>query len=210
MVKSFRRYLARIFLPYIGFVMIYVLYFLNKKEFIYDEIPADQPIIVAFWHEHLLMILFLWKVLRAQKSGAKVHAMISDHRDGEYIARTVKLLGIDSVRGSSSKGGAKALLNAIKILRADQDIAFTPDGPRGPRHSIADGIVVAAQKSGAKIVALSYTATKFRRLKSWDKFLIPLPFGKIVFTASKPFDISDMELEVAKKLIKEKLGTPEA
>lgn len=205
MVKSFRRWLAKIFLPYIGFVVIYFLYFTNKKSFDFPRVDPDKPIIVAFWHEHLLMILFLWKMIRENKSGATVHAMISDHRDGEYIAKTVKLLGIDSVRGSSSKGGVKALLNAIKILRENQDIAFTPDGPRGPRHSVADGIVLAAQKSGAMIVAMNYTATRSIRLNSWDKFLVPKPFGKLEFKASEPFDISGLELEDAKKLIYEKL-----
>lgn len=205
MVKSFRRWLAKIFLPYIGAFFIYLIYFTSKKEFVYPAIDPKKPIIVAFWHEHLLMILFLWKMIRKNKPNAIVHAVISDHRDGEYIAKTVKLLGIDSVRGSSSKGGARALFNVIKMLRSNQDIAFTPDGPRGPRHSVADGIVFAAQKSGAKIVALSYRATRSRRLSSWDRFLIPLPFGRLEFVASEPFGVENLELEDAKKLIYDKL-----
>ncbi len=89
---------------------------------------------------------------RKLKLNGKVSALISQHKDGEAITRTVEYLGIHSIRGSSSKGGAKALISAIKEIKAKNDVAITPDGPRGPRHSVADGIVAISKKTNARIL----------------------------------------------------------
>lgn len=128
--------------------------------------------------------------------------MISEHFDGEIIARIISFFGFSTVRGSSSKGGARVLIEAIKTLKDGEDIAITPDGPRGPRHSVADGIVALAQKTNSKIVLFNYQATDFWQLKSWDKFVVPKPFSKITFFADKVLDISQMNSEEAKEFIK--------
>ncbi len=144
---------------------------------------------------------YLFKKFKPQD---KFKAMISHHSDGEGIARMVNHLGVESIRGSSSKGGVKALIGAIKELR-ENNVAITPDGPRGPIYSVADGIIALGQKTNSEIYYFSYTATKYWQLKSWDKFIIPKPFGTIEFYVSEPFNINGLEKESARNLIKKKM-----
>jgi hypothetical protein len=189
-------------MPFIMQLLIRFIYLTNKKVFHVGKSLSNEPILVAFWHGDLIMQPFTYKHIRP--SGT-IRTLISDHRDGETITKTVEFLGIGSIRGSSSKGGVKALLNAIKEIKNGVDIAITPDGPRGPRYSVADGIVAIAQKSGAKIVIFNSQPSKYWQFNSWDKFVIPKPFGKIDFFISEPLDIGGLEMEEAKKLIKEKM-----
>ena len=131
--------------------------------------------------------------------------MISDHKDGEIIARVILFFGIGAIRGSSSKGAVKALAQSFRELKSGIDVIITPDGPRGPYHSVADGAVVIAQKQNAPIQILNYEASKFWQLKSWDKMIIPKPFSKISYTLSPPFSVTDMALEAARGLIKKEM-----
>ena len=144
---------------------------------------------------------FLYKKLRDKK----IYAMISVHSDGEAISKLIKFFKLNSIRGSSRKGGAKVLLLAIKKLREGFDIALTPDGPKGPRHSVADGIVAMAKKSNVKIVTFNYRADRYWQLGSWDRFIIPKPFSTIEFFASEPFSINHLSDEEAKIYIRERL-----
>jgi lysophospholipid acyltransferase (LPLAT)-like uncharacterized protein len=190
-------------LPFFGYLLTCLIYFTSRKRFVgLDTIDPDEPVIVAFWHEHILMSPFHWKKLRRAKQNPRVFAMVSDHRDGEYIARIVNFLGIGTVRGSSSKGGVKALIAALRELKNGADVAFTPDGPQGPRHSVADGIIAAAQKSGAKILPMRYEASALWRLTSWDRFIIPKPFGTIAFIAHELIDVKGVSADVARERIK--------
>ena len=189
-------------LPFILQILVRMIYITNKKVFHHPNVLSDKVYIVTFWHGELLMQPFNYQKLKPQ---GKVSAMISEHKDGEAITKTVEYLGIYSIRGSSTRGGTKALINAIKELKAGDDIAITPDGPRGPRHTIANGIVAISQKTNAKILAFNCKPTKYWQFNSWDKFIVPKPFGTIHFYVSEPFDIANLELEEAKSLIKAKL-----
>jgi lysophospholipid acyltransferase (LPLAT)-like uncharacterized protein len=190
-------------LPFFGYLFTKLIYLTNRKRFIgLEAIDADKPVIVAFWHEHILMAPFHWRKLRKSKKNPNVFAMVSDHRDGEYIARIVNFLGIGTVRGSSGKGGVKALIAALKELRNGNDVAFTPDGPQGPRHSVADGIILAAQRSGASILPMRYEASRSWRLTSWDRFVIPKPFGTITFIARELISVKGESADVARKQIR--------
>ncbi|PKN14625.1 MAG: hypothetical protein CVU67_04685 [Deltaproteobacteria bacterium HGW-Deltaproteobacteria-24] len=189
-------------LPFVAQILVRIIYFTNKKVFHHPKELKDKAYIVAFWHGELLMQPFNYQKLKPK---GKVSAMISEHKDGEAITKTVEYLGIHSIRGSSTRGGTKALIGAIKELKAGDDIAITPDGPRGPRHSVASGIVAISQKTNAKILAFNCKPTKYWQFNSWDKFIVPKPFGTIHFYVSDPFGIEDLEQEDAKNLIKEKL-----
>lgn len=191
-----------IVLPFILQILVRIIYVTNKKVFHHPKVLNDKVYIVTFWHGELLMQPFNYQKLKPQ---GKVSAMISEHKDGEAITKTVEYLGIYSIRGSSTRGGTKALINAIKELKAGDDIAITPDGPRGPRHSIANGIVAISQKTNAKILAFNCKPTKYWQFNSWDKFIVPKPFGTIHFYVSDPFCVDSLELEDAKNLIKAKL-----
>ncbi|WP_321312565.1 lysophospholipid acyltransferase family protein [Halarcobacter sp.] len=188
--------------PFVLQLFVRFIYLTSKKVFHHPEIDLNEPFIVTFWHGELLMQPFNYKKIKPK---GKVSAMISEHKDGEAITRTVEYLGIDSIRGSSTRGGAKALIGAIKELKAGDDIAITPDGPRGPRHSVADGIVAISQKTNARILIFNCKPTKYWQFNSWDKFIVPKPFGKLEFFIQEPFDLNSLEIDEAKELIKKKL-----
>jgi lysophospholipid acyltransferase (LPLAT)-like uncharacterized protein len=129
-------------------------------------------VIFALWHGELLPLLW-------HQRGENVAIVISDHRDGEIIARIAESLGYATVRGSSSKGGSRALIGLMREIDAGRDGAITPDGPRGPARVFAPGAAVAAQRTGALIAPIRAQASRAWRLKSWDRFLIPQPFARV-------------------------------
>jgi len=133
---------------------------------------SDKRVIFALWHGELLPLLW-------QHRGENVAIVISEHRDGEIIAQVAESLGYSTVRGSSSKGGSRALIGLMREIDAGRDGAITPDGPRGPARVFAPGAAVASQRTGAFIVPIRAAASRAWRLKSWDKFLIPKPFARV-------------------------------
>jgi lysophospholipid acyltransferase (LPLAT)-like uncharacterized protein len=133
---------------------------------------AKQPIIFMLWHGQLLPLLY-----HHRNEGAVV--MISEHADGEIIARIAENLGFRTVRGSTSRGAARALLGAARVVTDGHDLAVTPDGPRGPAKFMAPGSAIVAQRTGAPVIAAAASAPRSWRLKSWDAFLIPKPFATV-------------------------------
>lgn len=201
-----KRILERILfflVPIIGYLLTLIFYYTNKKQYRVKKSFPDEPVIVALWHGEMLMVPFIYHRLRGRKD---LIAMISEHKDGELVGKLFEYTGVGNIRGSSSKGAARVFLSAIKEIKNGKDIAITPDGPRGPRFSIADGIVALAQKTGCKVVGIRVKATKAWRLNSWDKFLIPKPFGTITYEVTEPFSLNNLEREAAKKKIFYKLG----
>ena len=202
LAKKFFRALALIIVPFVGSLVIRILYFTNKKEFHAPKDLGDENFIMACWHGELLMIPYAYTRYRKTPN---VKLIISEHFDGNLIAKTLSFFHFGAIRGSSRRGAAKALIAAIKELKNGFDLGITPDGPKGPRHSVADGIVVMAQKSKTKIVLVEIVPSKFWQLNSWDKFTIVKPFGTIKYYISDLIDVEGMELEEAKKMIQEGL-----
>lgn len=202
MIKKLLRSLALILVPVIGSLLIRVLYLSNKKKFHAPDTLGDETFIMACWHGELLMIPYAYT---RYKKNPHVKLVISEHFDGNLIAKTLNFFGFDTIRGSSTRGGAKALIQSIKEIKNGYDLGITPDGPKGPRHEVHDGIVAMAQKAKVKIALVEIKPSKFWQLKSWDKFVIPKPFGTISYYISDLIDISDMSLEEAKSTIKEGL-----
>jgi lysophospholipid acyltransferase (LPLAT)-like uncharacterized protein len=131
-----------------------------------------QPVIFALWHGQLLPLLY-----HHRNEGISI--LISEHGDGEIIARVAKRLGCRAVRGSTSRGAARALLGLVREIEDGHDLAITPDGPRGPAKSVAAGTAILAQRSGAPIIPLAAVARGAWRLRSWDRFVIPRPFTRL-------------------------------
>ena len=202
MKKKIFRYLQINILPFILQLFVRFIYITNKKVFHYPKKRPDKPFLVAMWHGDLLMQPLNY---RNFKQDGNVKVIVSEHADGATIRKIVGFLGVGAIKGSSTRGGAKALINALKELKNGIDIAITPDGPKGPRHSVADGIVAISQKTGAKILCFSSIPTKYWQFNSWDKFTIPKPFGQIDFYISEPFDVTSLNMVEAKELIKEKM-----
>ena len=144
---------------------------------------ARRPHLFLLWHEVLLPLLW-----QHRRQGIVI--VVSENRDGQYLADFARVLGYRAVRGSSSKGAARALLGAVRELRAGHPVAFTPDGPRGPRRELKPGIVAAAQRGGGMIVPIHARADRAWRLDSWDRFLIPKPGARVTVTYGRPFEVS--------------------
>ena len=202
LLKKTLRYLAVIFLPFIASLIIRLLYLTNKKNFYTPEKLSDEPLIFACWHGELLMIPYLYSYYRKK---AHVKALISSHFDGILISKTINYFGVGTLAGSSNRNAARVLIQSIKTIKEGYDIGITPDGPKGPRHEVADGIIVMAQKAKAKIVLVEIKPTKYWQLNSWDKFIIPKPFGIINYYSTSEIDVSNMEIEEARALIKKGL-----
>ena len=143
---------------------------------------SGQAVIFTFWHGQMLPLL--------AEHNRPTTVLISDHRDGEIITQIVRGFGCRAVRGSSSKGAARALLQLSRTVNEGSDIAITPDGPRGPRHSFAPGAVVLSQRTGAPIAFMVCHTSRVWRLKTWDQFEIPKPFARITVVYGKPFVVA--------------------
>lgn len=115
--------------------------------------------------------------------------MVSEHEDGEMIARTIQRLGYNTVRGSSTHGGSKAFRQMLKLLRNGQNCAILPDGPNGPKQEFKLGAVLLAQRAHAQILPLTFSTQKPITFKSWDGFTIWKPFAKCCGVFGKPFFI---------------------
>ena len=139
---------------------------------------AGERVVLVLWHGQMLVC--------ARAHRRPIAVMISEHRDGEIIAQVLRLLGHSAVRGSSSRGGARALLEAARVIEQGSDVAITPDGPRGPRHSFAPGALALAYRAGVPVVSLVAHADRVWRLGSWDGFEIPKPFSRVTVVYSEP------------------------
>ncbi|MBP1714520.1 MAG: uncharacterized protein H6Q42_2723 [Deltaproteobacteria bacterium] len=162
----------------------------------------EKFVIAAFWHQRLLMMPFL-------PHKGRVGMMISRHRDGEFIARAVKLFGIDSVRGSTTRGGAAALRGMVRFFESGAHLAITPDGPQGPRHVVQRGVIELARLTAAPIIPVAYSASRKKIFNSWDHFILPLPFCKVIYVYGEaifiPRNLSEKELEEKRLLVEDRL-----
>jgi hypothetical protein len=141
-----------------------------------------RPHVFLLWHEALLPLL--WHHRRQS-----IAIVVSEARDGQYLADFAASLGYRTIRGSSTRGAARALLGAVRELQAGNAVAFTPDGPRGPRRELKPGVVAAAQRGGGIIVPLHAEADRAWRLHSWDRFLIPKPGARVQIRYGRPFEV---------------------
>ena len=144
---------------------------------------ARRPHVFLLWHEVLLPLLW-------QHRGQSIVIVVSEARDGQYLADLAASLGYRAVRGSSTRGAARALLGAVRELQAGAAVAFTPDGPRGPRRVLKPGVVAAAQRAGAVIVPLHAEADRAWRLNSWDRFVIPKAGARVRIVYGRPFEVA--------------------
>jgi lysophospholipid acyltransferase (LPLAT)-like uncharacterized protein len=200
----FRKYLCWMGAQYIRFVR-----FTSRIEVVNGHIPQkfwdeDRPFILAFWHGRIIMMPYCWD------KNHKIHMLISQHRDGQIIARTIAPFGIDCIAGSSSKGGANAIRAMLKTIKAGESIGITPDGPRGPRMRASSGIINVAKMSGVPIIACSGGSTRRKHLSSWDRFCVCLPFSKSVFVWGEPIyvpkDSSAAELDTLQLMVENTLN----
>jgi hypothetical protein len=144
-----------------------------------DAERRRQPVIFAVWHGELLPAIWAHR-------GRGISILISEHRDGEIIARVAHFLGYRTVRGSTTRGANRALVGLARELADGVSVAITPDGPRGPRHVFAPGTLLVAQRSGSPILPVGAHASRAWQFASWDRFMLPKPFARVTI-AYGPF-----------------------
>lgn len=131
-----------------------------------------EPVIFVFWHGQLLPLVHFHR-------NEGIVVLVSDHSDGEYITRVILQHGFGAARGSSTRGGVKGLKGILRAGKEGRDLAFTPDGPKGPRQVFKWGALAAAQISGAPVIPVGLGADRAWYLNSWDRFMIPKPFAHL-------------------------------
>jgi lysophospholipid acyltransferase (LPLAT)-like uncharacterized protein len=152
---------------------------------------AGAPAVFAFWHEFLPLMPALSLIARRMPfyRPTPIHTLVSQHRDGQFIAAVVRRFGILPIAGSSTRGGVAGVRNLLVVLRQGDLIGITPDGPRGPSRQAAAGVAQLAALSGVPVVPLAARTTRSMKLDTWDKMPVPLPFGRGVVVCGKPLNV---------------------
>lgn len=186
---------------YIRFIYYTTRWTCLNQDFLDHATNTHTPFIAAAWHGRFAMLAYSYD------HPETVHLLISRHNDGEIIARIVEIFHFKTIRGSAakagkaSKGGSAALRAMLSTIKDGGNIFITPDGPRGPRMRASDGIVTLARLSGAPIIPMAYSLSKRKVAGSWDRFIIPLPFGRGVFAYGDPIFVprnADAEIQQQK------------
>ncbi len=151
----------------------------EREESFLDSRSRSQPVIFVFWHSRILPLTYIHR-------NQGIVVLVSEHRDGEYIARIIERMGFGTSRGSSTRGGVKGLKGLVRAAREGHDLAFTPDGPRGPPRQLKPGTLVAARITGAPIVPIAVGGPRVWRLGTWDRHVVPKPFSRITVRYGEP------------------------
>ncbi len=169
-------------------------------------IRSNRGVIVVLWHGKMLIPIYVHRYLG-------ITAMVSEHHDGEMIAQTVHRLGYKTVRGSSTRGGTRAFRQMLSLLKKGKICTILPDGPKGPRKQLKMGVVALAQRSGAYIIPLTFSADKKISLSSWDRFTLFRPLSRVCLLYGKPIllpsDIAASELEPYRLYVEKALNNLE-
>ncbi len=160
---------------------------LKNRKNIESLFKKNESFIYAFWHDQLLMCPLTWQ------SELEIKVLISKHRDGDIIAKLISNLGFKAIRGSThkagktkNKGGLLSARQMIKSLKKGISIGISPDGPKGPRHKVSDGILSISRLSNSPILPVGIGFKKKWVLNTWDKFIIPKPFNQITIIWGEP------------------------
>jgi lysophospholipid acyltransferase (LPLAT)-like uncharacterized protein len=156
---------------------------IKNRKYVDQCRKKGQNILYSFWHENMILPMFVHEFQGA-------YVLVSQHFDGEIIATILRAFGYFSIRGSSTRGGKEAY-NQMKELLVKQrsEMAFTPDGPRGPRREAKIGIIKLAAETGSPIIPIAVAANRYIRLNSWDRLFIILPFSKCSLVYHEPFNV---------------------
>jgi lysophospholipid acyltransferase (LPLAT)-like uncharacterized protein len=158
-------------------------------------------VIYAFWHGHLLYLMYRYR-------GTGVRILVSQSQDGEVLSRVLQRFGLATIRGSSSRGGRRSLLELVRQARAGASAGIAPDGPRGPRHHVQSGIITLARLTALPILPVAVGARWKIEFQSWDRFLLPLPGSRLVVAYGEPVLVpSDADSSVMEHKRQELQGT---
>ena len=154
-----------------------------------------RPVVGAFWHERLPLMPAMWRLVHTRSSGrARAHVLVSRHNDGRFIGQVVRRFDLEVVHGSTrrkgqDRGGAAGARTLLGVLEAGGHVVITPDGPRGPRRVAALGVAQLAARSGAPVLPCAAQTSRRWTLPSWDRMVLPLPFGHGVIVCGEPIAV---------------------
>jgi lysophospholipid acyltransferase (LPLAT)-like uncharacterized protein len=175
-LESLARWLAPLLIRLLGLT---IRFSIRGTENIEKAVAAAGNYIFAFWHGRLFILTYVHR-------NEDVNVLVSTHQDGEYITQMITGLGLGTVRGSSTRGGARAVLGLLRAGEEKHVLAISPDGPRGPREQCQAGIAYVAKKTGLPVVPIGVSHKPSLVLSSWDRFMIPLPFARCVVVYGEP------------------------
>ena len=201
MRKRFFRKLGLIFIPPMLYIIMRLLWFTYRKKYHFIDEPIQGQCMAITWHSELLVSPQVYRKLRKNQLTS---AIIAQHHDGELIARTLKVLNILALRGSSRRGAKSVLINAIKSLKEGYSLMITPDGPKGPRYSMSDGAVALALRAKLPLMVVNYKPHTYWQVPSWDRFMIPKPFTTLEIY-HQVLDIQEMNRDDAKIYLQEQM-----
>jgi len=177
---------ARIVYAFLRAVALTLRYQWNDRSGLFEDGPAG-PAIYCVWHNRLALCMFTYSgYLKRRNSSSGLAVMVSASRDGGFLTGILECFGVQPVRGSTSRRGHQALRELTTWARRNHDLAITPDGPRGPRYVVQDGIIALAQLTGMPIVPVSCNVGWKIQLKNWDRFQVPMPFSSCAMEFGKP------------------------
>jgi len=200
-MKDVLRGTGQIIIPPLVYLLMRFLWYTTFKKFHYITPIGDEQHVCVCWHGELLMSPQAYRKIHKKHPAS---AIISAHFDGSLIASTLNMLKIRPLRGSTRKGARQVLLQAFKSIKSGEEVLITPDGPRGPRHSMSDGAIGIALKSKLPIFVMNYKADHYWQLKSWDRFVIPKPFTRVDFYIQS-ISLEGLTLEEAKVYLSDKM-----
>ena len=171
--------LTRLLGYYLVFALRTTRWHLEGEEHL-ASLLEGKPHVVAFWHERLPLMPILWVLVRQRRRAplGRVHVLVSHHRDGRFIGAVIRYFQMEVVLGSSSRGGAAGVRRLLDLLEKGDLVGITPDGPRGPSRHIAAGVAQLAALSGVPVLPCAAQTSRRRVLRSWDRMVIPYPFGR--------------------------------
>jgi len=197
----------------IGIMYILLTYYTSRVTFsnqskIDSLSKNNENFIYAFWHDQLLMCPFTWK------NDLDILVLISKHKDGDIISRVISYLGFKTIRGSTNnpekiknKGGFIAAKKILSSLKKNMCVGIAPDGPRGPRHEVAEGIINIARMSNKKIIPVALGFKSKWTLNTWDKFIVPKFFSSMKVSWGEPIEIQEEDNIKYQILLKKELDT---
>lgn len=207
--KILKNFLIQHFLALISSVYIYIVFFTSKIHIKNIESPKEfwgnnKSFILAFWHSQLMMISFCWN-----SKNNKLNILASGHSDGRFGAIIAKYLNSNNI--PTYKSNKKINLRPIfELLKEKKCVAITPDGPRGPKEKVSEGIIKIAKSSKIPIIPIGFWSSKNSKLKSWDSFLISLPFSKCTFVWGQPLiipsNLNDKEIKKYSLILENKIN----
>ena len=146
----------------------------------------QRSCIFAFWHNRIFLMPYLFRKHWSSRLRDRVAVLVSASQDGAKLVRVLEKFDLLCVRGSSSRRGKEALRELTRLVEEGYDAGITPDGPRGPKYRVQDGVISLAQLTQAPIIPVSYDVARKITVKSWDAFMIPLPFSRATLRIAPP------------------------